>query len=337
VVKPNFGLVIPSYAANSLHERGAETYWGMYDFPLNDKTSWELVVKSCQKAEALGYESLWSADHFLLGKNGETFECLTTLAALSQLTEKIKLGSWVLCNNYRNPSLVAKATSTLGIVSRDRFILGYGCGWYGDEYQAFGYRFPDARERVEMFAEGIQIIKGMYANHKFTFDGKYYTVHEAVNEPKPREQVPLLVGGWGKRILSIAATYADGWDIGGDPSIEDYGQKIEFVKRVLKKSNRNFQDFMTNVHMHVLIGKNEEELREKKKKVLQIVSKLENKVRFRPSSEYKFDLGKTLTGTPDQIREKLDAYQKLGCKRFILMFMDYPQYDSMQFFSSKIM
>jgi alkanesulfonate monooxygenase SsuD/methylene tetrahydromethanopterin reductase-like flavin-dependent oxidoreductase (luciferase family) len=328
---------MPSYAANSLHERGAETYWGVYDFPLSDRTSWKIVVDSATKAEELGFESLWMPDHFMLGKNGATFECLTTIASLAQLTHKVKLGSWVLCNNYRNPALVAKISSTLGIASRDRFILGYGCGWYGDEYRAFGYKFPDAPERVDMFREGIQIIKGMFANYKFSFNGKYYAVDEVVNEPKPRKQVPIVVGGWGRKILEIAATYANGWDIGGDPGLEDYASKMAFIKETLKRNNRRFEDFTTSVHMHVLIARNESQLREKKRKVLDVVSKLENKVRFRPSSEYRFDIGKTLTGTPDQIREKLEAYQKIGCKRFILMFMDYPVYDSVGLFGEKIM
>jgi alkanesulfonate monooxygenase SsuD/methylene tetrahydromethanopterin reductase-like flavin-dependent oxidoreductase (luciferase family) len=337
VTRPKYGLAIPSYAANSLHERGAETYWGVYDFPLNDQTSWKLVVDTAKRAERLGFESLWTPDHFMLGKNGETFECLTTLACLSQLTEKVKLGSWVLCNNYRNPSLVAKISSTLGIVSKDRFILGYGCGWYKDEYDAFGYTFPNAPERVEMFKEGIQIIKGMFANYKFSFDGKFYKLREAISEPKPKKQVPIVVGGWGKKILQIAATYADGWDIGGDPPYDDYIRKMSFVRETLKNNNRTFDNFSTSVHMHVLIGKNETEVEDKKRKVIEVVSKLESKVRFRPSTEYRFDLEKTLIGTPEQVREKLDDYQRAGCKRFILMFVDYPRYDSIGLFASKVM
>jgi alkanesulfonate monooxygenase SsuD/methylene tetrahydromethanopterin reductase-like flavin-dependent oxidoreductase (luciferase family) len=337
VPKPNFGLAIPSYAANSLRDKKAETYWGVYDFPLSEKTSWNTVVHAAKEAEELGFESLWMPDHFMLGKNGETFECLTTIASLAQLTDKVKLGSWVLCNNYRNPALVAKMSSTLGIASRDRFVLGYGCGWYGDEYRAFGYRFPDAPERVDMFREGIQVIKGMFANYKFSFKGKHYTVDEVVNEPKPRRQVPIVVGGWGRKILEIAATFADGWDIGGDPGLEDYESKMGFIKETLKRNNRGFSDFTTSVHMHVLIAKNESQLRERKKKVLDVVTRLENKVKFRPSSEYRFDISKTLIGTPDQIREKLDAYQRIGCKRFILMFMDYPVYDSLRLFGTKIM
>jgi alkanesulfonate monooxygenase SsuD/methylene tetrahydromethanopterin reductase-like flavin-dependent oxidoreductase (luciferase family) len=337
VPKAKYGLALPSYAANSLHEKGAETYWGMYDFPLNDRTSWKLVADTARRADDLGFESLWMPDHFILGKNGATFECLTTIASLAQLTQKVKIGSWVLCNNYRNPSLVAKMSSTLGITSGDRFILGYGAGWYGDEYRAFGYQFPKAPERVEMLREGIQIVKGMLANYKFSFSGKHYTVSDVVNEPKPKRQVPLVVGGWGKKILEIAATYADGWDIGGDPPLEDYVSKMAFIKQILRNNNRRLGDFMTSVHMHVLIGKNDAEVREKRKKVLDVVSKLENKVLFRPSSEYSFDISKTLIGTPDQIKEKLGAYEKIGCKRFILMFMDYPVYDSIGLFASKLM
>ncbi|MDH2902168.1 MAG: LLM class flavin-dependent oxidoreductase [archaeon] len=337
MVRPLFGLALPSYAANSLREKGAETYWGVYDFPLNDQTSWKSVADAAKRAEGLGYESLWTPDHFMLGKNGETFECLTTLAALSQITEKVKLGSWVLCNNYRNPSLVAKTASTLGILSKDRFILGYGAGWYGAEYEAYGYRFPEAPERVQMFEEGIKIIKGMSEENKFSFNGNFYRVKQAVNTPKPKRRVPIVVGGWGNKVLKLAAKYADGWDIGGDPPLDQYAQKMTLIKETLKQNHRSFNDFSTSVHLHVLIGKNDEEVKEKKRKVMQIVSKLENKVLFRPSTEYKFEIDKALVGTPEEARMKLEAYQRIGCKRFILMFMDYPQYDSIGLFASKLM
>src|SRR5579864_6906595 len=112
-----FGLALPTYAANSLGKKDAETYWGVYDFPLNDRLSWRFVVDTARRAEKLGYESLWTPDHFMLGKDGGTFESLTTLSALSQVTRRIKFGTWVLCNNYRNPALVAKMACTLGNIS----------------------------------------------------------------------------------------------------------------------------------------------------------------------------------------------------------------------------
>lgn len=330
-----FGLALPTYAANSLGDKKAETYWGVYDFPLNDRLSWRFVVDTARKAEKLGYESIWTPDHFMLGKDGATFESLTTLSALSQITSRIKFGTWVLCNNYRNPALVAKMASTLGNISDGRFILGYGAGWYGAEYEAYGYRFPPPGERVEMMSEGLQVIRGMLENKKFTFNGKYYAVKEVVNAPKSRKQVPIIVGGWGKRVLSLAAEYAEGWDIGADPTEGQYAEKVSLIKSALSKAHKPYTKFTRSIHIHVLIGRNEAEVNEKKEKVLKVISTLESKVLYRPSADYKFEIDKTLIGTPDVIRKKLEAFARLGCQRFILMFMDYPKYDSPRLFASE--
>src|SRR5579864_5595638 len=174
-----FGVVIPSYAGDATGTPNAEVYWGLYDLPLNSEVKWGTVVDFAREAESLGYGSLWSPDHFLLGKNGMTFEVWTLLSALSQVTSRIRLGTYVCCNNYRNPALVAKMASTLAHVSDNRFVLGYGAGWYEFEYKSYGYDFQHPSVRVDMMKEGIQIIRGMMDGKKFSFSGKYYHVQDA--------------------------------------------------------------------------------------------------------------------------------------------------------------
>src|SRR2546426_10994746 len=129
-----------------------------------------------RQAETMGFESVWASDHFVFGKKGATMECWTTLSALAPMTSTVTMGSLVLCNNYRNPALLAKMASTLAEVSSNRLILGYGAGWYGLEYEMFGYPFPPPGERVGMMREGVIIIKGLLEEDTFTFNGKYYKI-----------------------------------------------------------------------------------------------------------------------------------------------------------------
>jgi alkanesulfonate monooxygenase SsuD/methylene tetrahydromethanopterin reductase-like flavin-dependent oxidoreductase (luciferase family) len=330
----SFGVVLPTYAGNSLTQAGAETYWGVYDFPVNDKVSWPLVLQTAKRSEELGYESLWAPDHLMIGKNGEILDCWAVLSALSVLTKNVKLGTWVVCNNYRNPALVAKAATTLATISGNRFVLGYGAGWYETEYIAYGYRFPPPGERIEMLREGLEIIRGMLKNNKFSYTGKNYAVREAINTPKPTAKVPILIGGWGKRILNTVAAYADAWDVGADPTPEQYGNMVSLLTQAMKKRGRSMDELTKSIHFHVIIGRDEEEVRVRKKQVVDIITTLEP--RMRGGRPYKFEFEKPIVGTPQQVRQKLEPFVKLGCQRFILMFMDYPVYDSLKLFAESI-
>lgn len=335
-VDASFGVVLPTLAGDATGTPGAEEYWGLYDLTLNDDVNWDNVVRFAKEAESLGYDSLWSPDHFMLGKNGMTLDVWTTLAALSQLTSKVKLGTWVACNNYRNPALVAKMASSLALMSGNRFILGYGTGWYQLEYRALGYEFPPPGQRVDMLREGVEVILGMMTNNKFTYKGRYYSVTDIVNNPKPSKKVPLMIGGWGKRVIGTAARYADEWDVGAEPTYEEYRERVAFLMEELKKQGRGADEVKRSVAVHVLIAEGEDELREKKRKVLAVLDTLGSSVVQMPSADYSFDIEKAVIGTPAQVREKLRRYVELGCQRFELMLMDYPKYKSLELFASTV-
>jgi len=335
-VEAEFGVVLPTYAGDATQTPGAEEYWGLYDLPLNSEVDWDNVVRFARECESLGYDSLWSPDHYILGKNGMTFEVWTTLGALSQVTSKIGLGTYVCCNNYRNPALVAKMTASLALMSKNRFILGYGAGWYEFEYKAYGYDYRPANVRIDMMKEGIEIIRGMLNGGKFTYSGQYYSIKDAVNNPVPDKKVPLMVGGWGKRTLRVVASLADEWDIGAEPTYEQYRERAEYLDRELEKTGRKRESVKRSVHAHVLIAENHDELKEKKRKVMDVVNALGPSIVQLPSPDYKFEIEKTIIGTPDEVRDKLQKYVDLGCKRFELMFLDYPKYKSLELFSSTV-
>ena len=154
-------------------------------------------------------------DHFyqlpMLGApDNAMLECYTMLAALSQRTSRVRLSALVTGNTYRNPTLLAKIVTALDIVSVGRAQLGIGAGWYVLEHESLGFEFGTFTDRFERLEEALQIITAMLRGERPSLDGKWYTVHDAINSPAPLGHIPLMIGGAGERkTLRMAAQYAD--------------------------------------------------------------------------------------------------------------------------------
>ena len=149
---------------------------------------YEAMSRVAQAAERLGFDSIWLFDHFhtyFKPVLETTFECWTSTAALARDTKTIRLGQMVTCNGYRNPALMAKMASTVDVLSHGRLDFGIGAGWYEHEYKAYGYEYPPTPgERLRMLAEALPLIKAMWTEPYASFDGKYYQISGAINEPK---------------------------------------------------------------------------------------------------------------------------------------------------------
>jgi probable F420-dependent oxidoreductase len=168
-----------------------------------------------QRAEEVGFDSLWLYDHLLYRQEeGQTigiWECWTFLSALAEATRRVELGTLVSCNSFRNPAMFAKMAITLDEVSQGRLILGLGAGWNKPEYDAFGYPFD---HRVDRFEEALQIIRPLLKDGHVDFQGKYYQARDCEIRPLgPRPGgPPLMIGSFGKRMLRLTARYADLWN-----------------------------------------------------------------------------------------------------------------------------
>src|SRR5919198_6389231 len=148
---------------------------------------YETMSRVAQEAERLGFDSIWLYDHFHTVPQPTqelTFECWTSTAALARDTSTVRIGQMVTCNNYRNPALLAKMASTLDVMSHGRLDFGIGAGWHQEEFEAYGYPFPDGPERLRMLDEALQVIRAMWTEPYANFEGKYYQVRGAINEPK---------------------------------------------------------------------------------------------------------------------------------------------------------
>ena len=167
-----------------------------------------------RRAEAAGFDSIWLYDHLLYRSGRDTigiWECWTILAALAEATERVELGTLVICNSFRNPALLAKMAVTLDEVSNGRFILGVGAGWNQPEYDAFGITFDHL---VDRFEEALQIVRPLLKEGRVDFKGTYYQATNCeILPPGPRaDGPPLLIGSFGPRMMRLTAQYADLWN-----------------------------------------------------------------------------------------------------------------------------
>jgi len=332
---PSYGILLPIFVGNSYQPGPVERYYPIdYAFPFNASFSWEQLSGISTSGERLGYDSLWASDHFMLGK--ANFDSWTVLSALSTMTSKVKLGTFMSCDGYRNPALVAKMAANLAIISSKRFVLGYGAGWYQPEFEAYGVPFPQLKERIEKMNEGLEIVEGLLTKPKFSFSGKYYTVKDATNDPKPSAKVPVFLGGGSKRILRAVARSGDGWDVGPDVSPARYGALIDYLKAEMKTRGRDFDEITRSVHFRVVLGKDEAEVSEKKRLIREAVKNVDLSTTTKPGPS-DFNIEDALIGTPSAVRERIRTYAKLGCNQMVFMFMDYPRYDSPALFAQTVM
>jgi probable F420-dependent oxidoreductase len=183
----------------------------------NSTRSYQSIRAVAQQAEADGFDSIWLADHFLYRQPGEEtrgiWECWTMLAALAEATQRIEIGTLVVCNSFRNPAILAKMATAVDEVSGGRLTLGVGAGWNEPEYEAFGLPFD---HRVDRFEEALQVLRPLLREGHVDFSGTYYQARNCDDLPRgPRDTgPPLLVGSEGPRMLRLTATYADLWNTG---------------------------------------------------------------------------------------------------------------------------
>ncbi|HZR42558.1 MAG TPA: LLM class flavin-dependent oxidoreductase [Ktedonobacteraceae bacterium] len=178
---------------------------------------WPDLLAFAERAEVLGFDSLWVPDHLLLKWQEQTrgiWECWSLLAALAAVTHRVELGSLVACTAFRNPALLAKMVDTIDEISGGRLIVGLGAGWDGPENQAFDIK---SDHRVDRFEEALQIIVPLLRTGQVDFAGKYYQARNCELRPRgPRPGgPPILIGAKGPRMLGLAVTYADLWNAEG--------------------------------------------------------------------------------------------------------------------------
>lgn len=164
-------------------------------------------LDQARRAEDLGYSALLMPDHF-----GDQLAPVPALMAAAAATERLRVGGLVFCNDYRHPVVLAKEMATLDLLTGGRLELSLGAGWMRTDYEQSGIPYDPPATRVDRFEEAVAILTGLLqADGPYSFSGRHYTVTGYTPSPRPvqRPRPPLVIGGGGKRVLSIAARHAD--------------------------------------------------------------------------------------------------------------------------------
>ncbi len=295
--------------------------------PINEQ--WETIIYSANKIEELGYHSLWVYDHFHTVPSptqDPTYECWSLMAALSQTTSKVRLGQMCTCNSYRNPAYLTKVASTIDVMSGGRLEYAIGAGWYDQEYKAYGYDYPSAGVRLKMLEESLIIYKKMTTEDEASFEGEYYQINKAINQPKPiqKPHPPLWVCGGGEKVtLKLLARYGDygNWDV----DVEGFINKSNILREHCEFENREFSDIGRTLHTNVIIGENQADLDSKIEKISEFTSI--------PKDMY---LSKPLVGVKNKVFEKIDEFESHGCSYLIAYIADIVWGDTLDILKEKL-
>ena len=270
---------------------------------------YEAMTRVAKVAEdSGGYDSIWLYDHFHTvpePTQNTVFECWTATAGLSRDTQTVKIGQMVTCNGYRNPALLAKIASTVDVMSNGRLLFGLGAGWYENEWKAYGYGFPELRDRMRAFREACEIIHRMWTEDEVVFDGEYYKVDKPINEPKgvSDPHPSFWIGGSGEKVtLKLVAKYGDACNVGGD--IERLKHKFGVLKGHCDDAGRDYEEIIrsTSINVHLLEEGEDPEAATQE---------------ARGSTSYEEYSREYMVGTPQQISERLQPMVDTGVNYFI--------------------
>ncbi|MFN2390188.1 MAG: LLM class flavin-dependent oxidoreductase [Actinomycetota bacterium] len=291
--------------------------------------SWEGLREVAQTAEAVGLDSIWTSDHLFLdwGKYGGepvtrgSFECWTTMSALAAQTSRVRIGSLALCNDLRNPALLAKMAASLDVLSNGRLDLALGAGWYEPEYDAAGIEFLRPRARIAKLGEAAQIVGRLLDGEEVTFAGEHYRLTGAICRPGPIQspRPPIWIGGKGDRLLSVVARAADGWNFSWVGSIETYRERLERFHRACDEAGRDPATVRRSVGAYVLVGRDERDL---ERRYARLFERTPSGVLPREGGgsgvSWETFRDRGIAGTIDEVVDRLGEFADLGVEELIV-------------------
>jgi len=335
-----FGFCVPIFANPGM---------AFFRTPTYEKLDWNSIKETVLLCDRLGYESIFIADHVFLGRDGDIWECLSLMSALAAITSNVEVAPIHLCNNFRNPAIVAKTLATLSHISGGRLILFYDYGWRKAEFDAYGIPFGlNEDERIDQMEEGITIIKGMLEEKEYSFNGKYYSVYEAICHPKPVKKIPIWMGeANNSRMVSAIVKHADVFN-SMPCSIEGFQKKTDIIRAECKKHGRDYSTMGFSLETQILIRETDEEIDQifenfEELKLLNnsydqdILDQLKVTNPALGSYKSKEDFEEEfLIGKPEIINEKINLFIEKGVSHFMLWFMDYPDQKGIKLFNDKV-
>lgn len=281
--------------------------------------TWSQWVAVAEAAERLGFEALFSSDHYLSvqGARGRgSNDAWTILAGLAVRTERLRLGTMVSPATFRHPTVLAKIATTVDHISGGRVEIGMGAGWWEEEHRTHGFPFPPTAERFEIFEEQVEIVHGLLTQDRFSFESPHYAIEDCAFAHKPiqRPHPPIVLGGRtaGPRMQRLVARFADEFNtVGGTPS--EVRERFGRIRDGLDAAGRDQAEVTTSFMTWFFVGTSEDEWRSRVERARQ------SDPTAGDAAAYLADIERDcIVGTPDRAAERLAEYATAGVQRIIL-------------------
>ncbi|MGH2560070.1 MAG: LLM class flavin-dependent oxidoreductase [Thermomicrobiales bacterium] len=350
MVNVKFGFCLPIFASPGIN---------LFRTPSYAKLDARTTIDLGRIADELGYDSLWVADHLMLGQDDAILEGWTVLAALAGVTTRAKLGMIHQANYFRHPALAAKMAATLDQISGGRLIHFLDCGYMGREYVSYGLPWQDdLTQRIADLVEATELIVRLWTtDDPVTHDGPTYRVTGAVCAPKPvqRPHPPIWFGEATPGVLDACARYGQGWNTTPVP-IAELRRRLTALREACERNGRSFDEIEKSLETQILVAPDRDTLRERLRGMIELAATgqgLPAEIqpyldRYAEHADLAaFVNGATdelprkmaddwIIGTPDEVAERIRAYMAEGISHFMFWFMDAPRQDGMRLFADEV-
>jgi F420-dependent oxidoreductase-like protein len=264
---------------------------------------WPDILELTKHCEATGWDGVYFADHFMPNGpgpeplDGDVIECWSVVSALAALVPRLRLAPLVASVTYRHPAVLAKTAAAVDRISGGRLTMGLGTGWQDNEHASYGIPLGTIGERMDRFEEAVEIIHSMLRNPRTTFEGRYFRVSDAPNQPPPLQpRLPLLIGGGGeKRTMRIAARFADEWNTWTSPDI--LARKVKVLRSHCEDIGRDPSEIRVSTQALLYLSTDE--------------SWLAGRRDTGPGQP-------TIVGTPGEVAEIVARYRDAGADELII-------------------
>jgi alkanesulfonate monooxygenase SsuD/methylene tetrahydromethanopterin reductase-like flavin-dependent oxidoreductase (luciferase family) len=273
------------------------------------RMSLETLVERAQAAEAAGFTGMAGMDHLAppLALDQPMYEAMTLNTYLAARTERLALGSLVLCDALRHPASLAREAVTIDHVSRGRFELGIGSGSVPEELVTFGVQPQAVGDRVSRLGETLDVLRALWSGEPFDYDGTFFRMEAAQQLPTPLEHIPIVIGGTGPRMMKLVEQHADWWNV----PLHQLDKLDEMRPRAGAAR--------VSVQERVVFVVDEAE----RAKVLETATR-------------RFGTFGTVSGNADELVEHYRARTELGVERFYVWFSDFAPPATLEAFGARV-